>query len=197
MSFEQEWQARSAAIEEQARLVEQCADPATRAAALDLVRSVMELHKSALQRILAIVEEKAEDGGGIVEALSRDPLVRSVLVLHDLHPDNVETRVARVLEEMQPKLQRHNAAARLVSAADGTVRVFLEASSGCGSNIDGLKTSLEQALLDAAPDAEIVVESNEAANSGFVSLDALRPPSAETPTPAPAAIPDPAGVAQN
>ena len=172
MRSESELQARSAAIEEQARLVETCADPATRAAALDLLRSVMDLHKSALERILEMV---AERDGNTVEAFTRDPLVHSVLMLHDLHPDALETRVERALEQLRPKLQRHQAEARLVGIEDHVVRVSLSVASHCGSTDVTLQASVEEALLEAAPDAEIIIDTPAQTDSSFVSIDALRP----------------------
>jgi Fe-S cluster biogenesis protein NfuA len=184
MSFEPELQARSAAIEQQAALIERCADPATRAAALDLLRSVMDLHKSALQRMLAILQEAGQAGGdAIIDRLARDPLVDSVLVLHDLHPDDLETRVLRALEELQPKLRRYGAEARLISVADDVIRAALEAPTGCGSPLDTLKTAIEEALLSAAPDAEIVIDVAAQNDSGFVSIDTLIAPSTQSSQP--------------
>jgi len=175
MSFESELQERSAAIEQQAQLLESCADPATRAAALELVRSVMELHHSALERMLSVIEKQGESGADALDACARDPLIHSVLVLHDLHPHSLEIRVARALEELQPKLKRHSADATLAGIFDGVVRVSLEAAPQCGSTLESVKTMLEQALIDAAPDAEIVVESPERPGNNFISIDALRP----------------------
>jgi Fe-S cluster biogenesis protein NfuA len=189
MSFEPELQARSAAIEQQAALIERCADPATRAAALDLLRSVMDLHKSALQRMLAILQEAGQAGGdAIIDRLARDPLVDSVLVLHDLHPDDLETRVLRALEELQPKLRRYGAEARLISVADDVIRAALEAPTGCGSPLDTLKTAIEEALLSAAPDAEIVIDVAAPNDSGFVSIETLMAPAARSSHPAAHAI---------
>jgi Fe-S cluster biogenesis protein NfuA len=174
MNSTSDLQALSAAIEEQADLIEKCADPATRAAALELLRAVMDLHKSALERMLAIIKEKDGEAGSVVESLALDPLVRSVLVLHDLHPHAMETRIAFALEQFRPKLKRYSAEAKVVSVADGVVRIALDAPSHCGSTSDTLKSALEQVLMDAAPDAEIVVETAAQPNAKFISIDALR-----------------------
>lgn len=172
MSFSSDFEARSAEIDEHARFVEQCADPATRNAALGLLRSTMELHKSALEEILEIIAEKRTDGASILEAFVRRPLIHSILMLHDLHPDSLEERIARALEELQPKLRRHNAEARLISIADGVVRVSLAVGHQHGSNGDTLKSTVEKMLIDAAPDAEILIESAPE-GSNFVPIDAL------------------------
>jgi hypothetical protein len=175
MSFDGDLQARSAEIDEQARLIEKCADPATRNAALGLLRSIMELHESALQEILQIIAQKCTDPGSILDAFGKRPLIHSVLILHDLHPHPLETRVVHALEELQPKLRRNNAEARLIGIDEGVVRVFIEAHDLHGTKCDTLKATVEKALIDAAPDAQIRVESAPEPEPGFVPLEALRP----------------------
>jgi Fe-S cluster biogenesis protein NfuA len=174
MSFDLDLQARSAEIREQARRIETCPDPTTRMAALQLLRSVMDLHQSALERMLAIIAENCAEPTTIIESFAQDPLIHSVLTLHDLHPHDLETRIARALAQLQPKLQRHKVEAKVISIADGAVRIFLEASSQHSSISATLKSSVEQVLMDAAPDAQITVETATDLKSSFVPLDALR-----------------------
>lgn len=172
MTFEAELQARAAAIEQQVQRVEACADPATRAAAMDLISSVMELHGEAIERMLAIV---AADGGGLAESFARDPLIHGVLALHDLHPESLQARVQRALQAAQPKLHQHRAQAELISIENGVVQVTLstDLAHQCGSA--ALETELRQALVDAVPDAaEIVVKAAQPI-ANFISIDALRP----------------------
>jgi Fe-S cluster biogenesis protein NfuA len=170
MSAQSELEALSASIEEQARIVETCADPATRSAALDLVRSVMELHKSALERLLAI----AQKNDGMLDEFARDPAVNSILMLHDLHPYRLQARVECALDELNRNLQRHRAEAKLLGIADGVVRVRLEAPAGCGSDPAALESLIRNALTDAAPDAvEIQIEAPPGQN--FVPLAAIQP----------------------
>jgi Fe-S cluster biogenesis protein NfuA len=182
MNFATDIQARSVAIEEQAQLLERCADPATRAAALDLLRSIMELHRDALERMLTIVDE--QENGDIVDLLLKDPLVKSVLVLHDLHPDEIGQRLETALEELRVKLARYGAGVTLLETSGGVVRVRIEAGSHCGSTAESLKTIVEQALLDAAPEAEITVEAPPPPNSTFVPVGSLAaaPPAAQDTT---------------
>jgi Fe-S cluster biogenesis protein NfuA len=168
MSFETDLEARSAAIEEQARIIETCADPATRSAALELLRSVMELHKSALERILTIAQARSD----LIEELASDPAVHSILMLYDLHPHSLEVRVRRALDDLQKQLQRQRAEVKLINVKEGAVHVRLSAAQQCGSDPATLESLIRRALTDAAPDAEIVVE---APSQNFVPLDALQP----------------------
>jgi len=68
------------------------------AEAKELVAGVMELHAAGVERVLEIVSRCGEASRGILESLARDPLVGSLLILHGVHPDNIETRVRRTLE---------------------------------------------------------------------------------------------------
>ena len=83
------------------------------------------------------------------------------------------------LAKTQPFLQSHSASAELVSIDDYgkvSVRVHLKVG-GCGSTAATVKSTLESAIQDAAPDAtSIVVEDPAAAlkQTGFVSLAQLQ-----------------------
>lgn len=172
MSFESEVQARAAAIDAQAQALENCADPASRAAFQDLLGSVMDLHREGLQRMFAVLAEKADANRAVLERFAGDPVIHTVLMLHDLHPFDVITRVERALDQLRPALERKHATAKLMSIEDATVSVLLE---GEGVALNSLRSHVEQALIDAAPDARIVVETAAQWNASFVSIDALNP----------------------
>lgn len=167
-----EFQNRAAALEEQVRLVEGCSDPATRAAALALLRSVMELHQEALAHILAVI--KNANAAGMLDALVSDPLVSNILLLHDLHPWELQERITAAIAALQPKLTRYGATARVTRIGeDQTVYLHLDIDAHCGSTAETLKSMVERELLDAAPDATIVVEAPSAPASGFIPLASL------------------------
>ena len=96
---------RIAAIEELVQRLETAADPATRAVSQELVRAVMELHGAALDRMLSTVRKNGAAGATIVDQLARDEVVASVLLLHDLHPVDLETRVRGALEKLHSPTQ--------------------------------------------------------------------------------------------
>lgn len=158
--------------------LESTADPNARAMARELLESLMALHGAALQRILEIASEAGESGETAIRKFARDELVSSLLLLYGLHPEDLNTRVARALENTRSYLASHSASAGLVSIGDdGTVTLRLEVkSTGCGSSTASVKAYLEAAIQDAVPDAtSIVVEDAVAllAQSGFVSLAQL------------------------
>lgn len=151
-------------IESLVRKVQSLPDAGARDTALELVQNIMDLHAAGLERILQILSS-AEAGGPLLETIAGDALVSSLLLLHDLHPLDMETRVRRALERKE--FQSRGASADLVGIRDGIIIVRIEGGPA-------LKTAVEQAVVEAAPDAvSVVVEGGEAAHSGFVPLAQL------------------------
>jgi Fe-S cluster biogenesis protein NfuA len=158
--------------------LESTADPNARAMARELLESLMALHGAALERILEVASEAGEAGETLIRKLGRDELVSSVLLLYGLHPEDLNSRVSRALEKARTYLTSHSASAELVSIAeDGTVTLRLEVkSAGCSSPAASVKTYLEAAMQDAAPDATSIVVEDAGASltqSGFVSVAQL------------------------
>jgi len=164
--------------------LEAIADPASRAAAKELVQLLMDLHGTGLERILEIVFKSSESGVQIIDDLSRDSLVSSLLILYGLHPDELQTRVERRLEQVRSKLYKMGVAATLASVNGGDVRVRVTVDGhACGSTSQAVRATVEEAVYEAAPDlASLAVEGlEEPTPSGFVAVEKLLgslPPSA-------------------
>jgi Fe-S cluster biogenesis protein NfuA len=146
--------------------------------AKELLESLLALHGAGLERILELTAETGESGTAIIAKCGHDELVSSLLLLYGLHPDDLRTRVTRAFEKSRRQIESHGGTAELVSVSDdGAVRLRLEVKSGgCGSSASSLKSALEAAIQDAAPDAtSIVVEEvgGSPTRSGFVSLAQL------------------------
>jgi hypothetical protein len=158
--------------------LETIADPASRSAAKELVQLLMDLHGSGLERILEIVFPSGELGSEIIDKLGRDSLVSSLLVLYGLHPEELHTRVERKLEQIRSKLHKMGAQARLVSVNGTEVRVHAAIDRhSCGSTARSVRSVVEEAMYEAAPDlTSLVVEGlEEPSASGFVALEKLSP----------------------
>lgn len=156
--------------------IESIADPAVRAAAKNLVQSLMDLHGAALEKALDIVADAGETGMNIIERLGRDSLVSSVLILYGLHPEDIETRVTRAVDRVRPQLRKQGCEIELLSAAGGAIRLHVETGSHtCGSTAKSVQATLEGAVYDAAPDlTSLMVEGlEEKPASGFVGLEKL------------------------
>ena len=158
--------------------LEAATDPNARAMAKELLESLMALHGAALEKILNISHEGGEIGESLIRKFASDQLVSSLLLLYGLHPCDMRTRVSAALEKSRGFLDAHSAQAELVSISeDGAVTLRLHLKpGGCGSTAATVKSTLESAIQDAAPDAaSILVQEadNGAPRSGFVSVAQL------------------------
>jgi Fe-S cluster biogenesis protein NfuA len=163
-----EFRLRAERVEKLAALLERAGEPEVRAAALELVQSVIELHGAALERLVDSLLQTSAGEHALGQALEND-LVSSMLLLHNLHPDDIETRVLRGIENVRPYLQSHGGDAELVDVREGIVHLRLHGTCGsCPSSSITLKNAVEDALFEMAPDiVEIVSETASAtAHSG-------------------------------
>ena len=146
------------------------------AAARELVKLLMEVHGTALERMLEIVFESGAPGEAIIQRAGEDAIVRHLLLLYSLHPQDLETRVLKALDGAASKLRKQNSEAELVSIREGAVQVRIRISGhACGSTAKTVKALVEEAIYDQAPDLvslEILTPEDEV-SSGFVSLESL------------------------
>jgi Fe-S cluster biogenesis protein NfuA/nitrite reductase/ring-hydroxylating ferredoxin subunit len=147
-------QERAARMETLLGEIESLQDPNARTKAAELVQVLLELYGEGLARMMEVVAE-GEERERIFEALAGDELVSHLLLLHGLHPLDVETRVIRALEEVRPYLQSHGGNVELLGIEGGVARVRMQGScDGCPSSAVTLKLAIEEAVQKAAPDLE-------------------------------------------
>jgi Fe-S cluster biogenesis protein NfuA len=162
-------------IEALVQELERASDPRLRERAQALTRSLLDLHKAGLARILDTIAALA-DGGRIVTQLAADDLVASILELHDLHPVSLDQRVRHAVEGVQARTAKHGGEVVLLENQDGRARVRIAAGSGCGSSVDGIRQMVEDALYAGAPDlTELEFDIAEPPPAqAFVSLQELK-----------------------
>jgi Fe-S cluster biogenesis protein NfuA len=171
-----EAQRRMHRIEELVRtleVLEASPDSGVRASALELMRSLMELHGAGIERMLEIAFDSGARGGEIIDRFAGDDLVAQLLLLYDLHPHGLEARAHRALEDVRPHLRSHGGNVELLGVVDGVIRLRLQGNChGCPSSAETLRQLIEQAIYEAAPDARAIEVENLAAD-GFVQLQGL------------------------
>ncbi|MGW0710887.1 hypothetical protein ACWD4G_33865 [Streptomyces sp. NPDC002643] len=132
-------------------------DPAVTVAAEELVRTLMDFYGAGLARMLHLLSSAP---GEPTAKLLGDELVASLLVLHDLHPEDRDTRIARALDSVR------DLTLELVEFEEfsSTLRVRARADSGCcGAGTDP-RQAVEAALACFAP--EVVTVEVETAPAG-------------------------------
>ncbi|GIH93545.1 NifU family protein [Planobispora siamensis] len=122
-----------------------------RQAAEELVGLLVGMYGEGLKRIVTLL------GGHdpvLVSRLAEDDLVGSLLLLHDLHPLDVDSRIQRALDRVRPYLGSHAGGVEYLGVDErGVARLSLEGTcNGCPSSTLTVKAAIEGAVLDAAPE---------------------------------------------
>ncbi|MGW3733905.1 hypothetical protein [Streptomyces sp. NPDC005148] len=150
------------------------------AAAEDLVRVLMDFYGAGLARIVDRLSTPADQGtgSGPLAALLDDELVSSLLALHDLHPEDIGTRIARALDSVRDPVE-------VVGFDEETGTLRLRSSSeagdggGCGCPSTGAATrrSVEDALACFVPEVnQVEMESSTTDREPPLLQIATRPP---------------------
>lgn len=157
-------------------LLDSCAAAGTGAheRARQLVREVVALYGAGLERILRL------GGPQLAERLATDDLVASLLLVHGLHPHNVDRRVSDALDRVRPYLGSHGGDVELIDVtADGVVRLAFRGScKSCPSSAATLELAVEDAIRAAAPEIATieVVGAEAAARPAVIPADTLLAP---------------------
>lgn len=133
-------------------------DPAAAEPARELVALVLDLHGIGLAKLMAIVA-RAPGSASILAGVVDDEQVSAMLLLHGLHPEDMEHRVRKAVERLKPHLGVHGLRLNVVAIERGNVRLRVSAVDGAAPKASLLMTlpvEIENAIMEAAPDAEEV-----------------------------------------
>jgi Fe-S cluster biogenesis protein NfuA len=128
-------------------------DPAVAERADELVAAVVTLYGAGLSRIVELVSA-APGGEQLVRELAADSMVGNLMLLHELHPDDVSTRIQAALDRVRPYLGSHAGGIEFVGVDDlGVAHLRLQGScDSCPSSSVTVQSSVERAVLEAAPE---------------------------------------------
>ena len=132
-----------------------------------LVGEVTDLYGAGLERMLGIAV--AADPA-LVDAFVADNLVASLLLVHGLHPHDVNRRIEDALDSVRPYLGSHGGDVKLLGVLDDIVRLeFAGSCKSCPSSAVTLELTVEDAVRAAAPEiTSIEVVAPEAAPTATV-----------------------------
>jgi hypothetical protein len=156
MATEDRLQQRMLRIAELVQQLDSAADAKTKAQFKELLESVMELHREALERVLEALRALGDAGEKLLASLAEDPAVAGVLLLYGLHPLDFETRVRCGIDKAAPILRSYGARAEAVSIKNGAVRIRISGAADAFT-ARTVKSAIEEELYAVAPDAASVV----------------------------------------
>jgi Fe-S cluster biogenesis protein NfuA/nitrite reductase/ring-hydroxylating ferredoxin subunit len=117
----------------------------------EIVRLLVDYYGTGLARVCEIVGADRPD---LIHQLAADPLVESQLVLHELHPLDVDARIEAALDRVRPYLGSHAGGVAYLGVDEGGVaRLRLSGScNGCASSTVTVSMTIEEAVRAAAPE---------------------------------------------
>ena len=153
-----------ARTEQKLSRLETLPDNAARAHATEALQALVELYGECLDRVMGhVVSASVASGDEVLTALLSDELVSHLLLVHDLHPDSLESRVRQALEDVRPFLKSHGGDVELLALEGPVARVRVHSSgSGCKSSGATLALAVQEAVTRVAPEiAEVKAEEAE------------------------------------
>ncbi len=125
-------------------------DERTREEVSALLEGIDILHRQALGRLLERVTTLGDSG--LVERVSQDPVVRTLLEMYDLPEADERTQVEHALETVYPYFKSHGGKLEVLGVEAGRVRVRLSGScEGCPGTATTLERVVEEALREGFP----------------------------------------------
>jgi hypothetical protein len=127
---------------------EQEGAPRLRERAAELVGLLMKVYGAGLERVLDIAGRSQE----ILDQITGDKLLASLLLLHGLHPDPIESRIQQALQHVERRLDAQQII--LDGMSDGVARIRVQKNGGSSPwPPEALAGMIERAVMEAAPDA--------------------------------------------
>lgn len=151
--------------------------PVAQQRAEDLVALVTNLYGAGLGRILDVLADAGRLDRVALDALAADEVVSGLLLVHGLHPYDVDTRVRMALDSVRPYLGSHGGDVELVGIDEAGVLSLrlLGSCDSCASSSATLELAVEGAVQAAAPEiVSIEVVSASPSPSGVIPVGALR-----------------------
>lgn len=127
--------------------------PGARELIQDCMESVLGFYGTGLKRILQVVSEDGPEGRKVFRDLIRDDVVKGLLLIHDLHPLNLEDRLLEALDKVRPYLKSHGGNVELISLENDVARLRLQGTcQTCASSSVTLELAIRHAIEQACPD---------------------------------------------
>ena len=120
--------------------------------AAKLFQKVLRFHRLGLEQLLRLAQ--AEFGDRFVETLANDPTIRNLLLLHGLHPTNIETRVRTALQEVEPYWRAAGYDIERLEFANGGLNLRFRKTNATEGPALALRSLIENSIINAAPDLD-------------------------------------------
>jgi Fe-S cluster biogenesis protein NfuA len=140
-------------VQELTQALDELADGPEKEIAEELVAAIVDLYGAGLARVVQTLSEAGAAGAEIQRRLIQDGVVASLLLVHDLYPVDLETRVLEALASVRPYMESHGGNVELAGIDEGVARLRLVGHChGCPASAATLELAIKDALDEHAPD---------------------------------------------
>ncbi|MBA2554683.1 MAG: NifU family protein [Geodermatophilaceae bacterium] len=163
------------------------ADAQSLHAAEEAVRLLVEMYGAALETVVDALQH-SDGGDKVLQELTGDDLVTSLLIVHGLHPVPLMDRISEALDSVRPYLGSHAGGVEVIGVDDdGVLQLRLQGScDGCSSSSETVRVAIENAVLAAAPEIVAVEAEGMVEKPKKTELLQIQPYRSAEPDPEPA-----------
>ena len=134
--------------------IDQLKDKESRELVQACISEMLGFYGKGLERILKILMRDGSSASTkLLNDLIEDNFVSGLLLIHDLHPLDLQTRLNAALEKVRPYMDSHGGNVEIVSLKDGAAKLKLSGScKGCASSSVTMELAIKQAIEENCPD---------------------------------------------
>jgi Fe-S cluster biogenesis protein NfuA/nitrite reductase/ring-hydroxylating ferredoxin subunit len=119
----------------------------------ECLEAVLAFYGRGLSRVLQVVNRAGPDGRKVYQALIHDEVVKGLLLIHDLHPLDLEARLREALDKVRPYLHSHGGNVDLISLENDVAKLRLQGTcKSCASSSVTLELAIRHAIEQSCPD---------------------------------------------
>ncbi|MDQ3021067.1 MAG: NifU family protein [Bacteroidota bacterium] len=129
-------------------------DSKTKEFAQECIQEIVGFYGKGLERMLHIISANENSSAkNTINKLIEDNFISGLLLIHDLHPLSLETRLKNALEKVRPYMDSHGGSVEIVSLDEGVAKLRLSGScKGCPSSSITLELGIKEAIEENCPD---------------------------------------------
>jgi Fe-S cluster biogenesis protein NfuA len=133
--------------------VEAFPNPAAQALMHECIGSLLAMYGEGLGRVINLLNDSDATAQDAFAKLLKDPLFRSLLLIHGLHPLSLEQRLAHALDTVRPYMQSHGGNVEVIELNGEFAKLrLIGACKTCPSSRMTLELAVRKALEEHCPD---------------------------------------------
>jgi Fe-S cluster biogenesis protein NfuA/nitrite reductase/ring-hydroxylating ferredoxin subunit len=134
--------------------IEKLPDPNAKKMIEECIQEILGFYGKGLEKILKIISEgNSSASKDIYNDLIDDSFVNGLLLIHDLHPLDLKTRLYKALDKVKPYMDSHGGSVEIVSVENGIAKLKLAGNcKGCPSSSSTLELGIRQSIEEYCPD---------------------------------------------